>query len=225
MLDCMEELGLEPNASLHHFTHPQARPAPRCATPSAAPRSAERLAVPARRSCALRRTRPAAFFFQHAMSRRGARLTHSPPAPCPLRAIYPGADLLPVPPLSRAAHPGCTLAPPPSSQWFEVLGGFEREENIPIFVQWCVKAVELFGRRIHFWATFNEPTVGRRGRRGGVGQGGRAGRRQATPAVIPQGRKLGVPPAASLAAPNPPRPALLPLAPIAPHLSPAASAA
>jgi hypothetical protein len=51
---------------------------------------------------------------------------------------------------------------PIQTQWFDRLGGFEREENIPLFVEWCVKAVELFGRRIHFWATFNEPTVGLR---------------------------------------------------------------
>lgn len=44
-------------------------------------------------------------------------------------------------------------------QWFDDMGGFEKEENIPIFVDWCVRAVELFGKRIHFWATFNEPTV------------------------------------------------------------------
>ncbi|KIY97953.1 beta-glucosidase, partial [Monoraphidium neglectum] len=65
MLDSLERLGLEPNASLHHFTHPQ---------------------------------------------------------------------------------------------WFEDLGGWEVEANIPIFVDWCIQAVELFGNRIHFWATFNEPT-------------------------------------------------------------------
>lgn len=50
-------------------------------------------------------------------------------------------------------HVWCTL------QWFEDLGAFEREENIPIFVEWAVKAVQLFGSRITYWATFNEPTV------------------------------------------------------------------
>ena len=44
-------------------------------------------------------------------------------------------------------------------QWFDDLGGFEREENIDIFAAWCAKCVELFGARIHYWATFNEPTV------------------------------------------------------------------
>ena len=56
-------------------------------------------------------------------------------------------------------EPNATLHHFTHPQWFEELGGFEKEENIPLFVEWCVKAVELFGSRIHFWATFNEPTV------------------------------------------------------------------
>lgn len=44
-------------------------------------------------------------------------------------------------------------------QWFEDLGGFEHEENIQHFVSWSIKAVELFGSRVKYWATFNEPTV------------------------------------------------------------------
>jgi hypothetical protein len=44
-------------------------------------------------------------------------------------------------------------------QWFEDLGGFEKAENIQHFVAWSIKAVELFGSRITYWATFNEPTV------------------------------------------------------------------
>jgi len=55
-----------------------------------------------------------------------------------------------------AAYPPCSCS---VMQWFEDLGGFEREENIDIFVQWAIKAVELFGSRILYWATFNEPTV------------------------------------------------------------------
>jgi hypothetical protein len=46
-------------------------------------------------------------------------------------------------------------------QWFEDLGGFEKAENIQHFVAWSIKAVELFGSRITYWATFNEPTVRR----------------------------------------------------------------
>lgn len=60
------------------------------------------------------------------------------------------------------------LRPPPPhpplhddnpAQWFEDLGGFEEASNIPIFVEWAIKAVQLFGARITYWATFNEPTV------------------------------------------------------------------
>lgn len=54
----------------------------------------------------------------------------------------------------------CLAVPPASSlQWFEDLGGFEKAENIQHFVSWAIKAVELFGSRITYWATFNEPTV------------------------------------------------------------------
>jgi Glycosyl hydrolase family 1 len=44
-------------------------------------------------------------------------------------------------------------------QWFEELGGFEVSDNIPIFVGWALRAIELFGSRIKYWATFNEPTA------------------------------------------------------------------
>jgi beta-glucosidase/6-phospho-beta-glucosidase/beta-galactosidase len=47
-------------------------------------------------------------------------------------------------------------------QWFEDLGGFEKAENIQHFVAWSIKAIELFGSRITYWATFNEPTVSSR---------------------------------------------------------------
>jgi hypothetical protein len=59
----------------------------------------------------------------------------------------------------RGLEPNASLHHFTHPQWFEDLGAFEREANIPIFVEWCLRAVELFGRRIHFWATFNEPTV------------------------------------------------------------------
>ncbi|KAJ9525371.1 hypothetical protein QJQ45_003231 [Haematococcus lacustris] len=65
MLDVMDELGLEPNATLHHFTHPI---------------------------------------------------------------------------------------------WFEDLGGFSEEANIPMFVDWAVFMFRTFQHRIKLWATFNEPT-------------------------------------------------------------------
>ncbi len=43
--------------------------------------------------------------------------------------------------------------------WFEDLGGFQKEENIPIFVEWSVAMFKMFHKRINLWATFNEPTV------------------------------------------------------------------
>jgi beta-glucosidase/6-phospho-beta-glucosidase/beta-galactosidase len=42
--------------------------------------------------------------------------------------------------------------------WFDDLGGFTRPENIQLFVDYAVKAVELFGDQVQLWATFNEPT-------------------------------------------------------------------
>lgn len=42
--------------------------------------------------------------------------------------------------------------------WFEDIGGFTKEANVPIFVEWARTAYRLFGKRIQLWATFNEPT-------------------------------------------------------------------
>uniref|UniRef100_A0A383W4H1 Glycoside hydrolase family 1 protein n=1 Tax=Tetradesmus obliquus TaxID=3088 RepID=A0A383W4H1_TETOB len=55
-------------------------------------------------------------------------------------------------------EPNATLHHFTHPQWFEDLGGFEKAENIQHFVAWSLKAIELFGSRITFWATFNEPT-------------------------------------------------------------------
>ncbi|CAL8471442.1 g10984 [Coccomyxa elongata] len=44
-------------------------------------------------------------------------------------------------------------------QWFQELGAFANEENIPIFVDWCETAFKLFGKRSKLWTTFNEPGV------------------------------------------------------------------
>lgn len=43
-------------------------------------------------------------------------------------------------------------------QWFEDLGGFTKEENIALFVNYCKKAFSLFGSGIRLWGTFNEAT-------------------------------------------------------------------
>eukprot|EP00882_Tetradesmus_deserticola_P029332 GHRQ01032847.1.p3 GENE.GHRQ01032847.1~~GHRQ01032847.1.p3 ORF type:complete len:213 (+),score=72.06 GHRQ01032847.1:292-930(+) len=60
---------------------------------------------------------------------------------------------------AAGVEPNATLHHFTHPQWFEDLGGFEKAENIQHFVAWSLKAVELFGSRITFWATFNEPTV------------------------------------------------------------------
>lgn len=56
-------------------------------------------------------------------------------------------------------HYSRNAAPHGVLQWFDDLGGFEKEENVKHFVNWSIKAVELFGSRVKYWATFNEPTV------------------------------------------------------------------
>eukprot|EP00798_Chlamydomonas_sp_ICE-L_P012375 gene12375-15561_t len=43
-------------------------------------------------------------------------------------------------------------------QWFEELGGFEKEENLHYFIDYGVRLFELFRSQAKMWATFNEPT-------------------------------------------------------------------
>ncbi|KAL4538341.1 hypothetical protein Ndes2437B_g01352 [Nannochloris sp. 'desiccata'] len=43
--------------------------------------------------------------------------------------------------------------------WFEKLGGFIKEENLKIFVDYAKAAFAEFGSRARFWTTFNEPGV------------------------------------------------------------------
>lgn len=54
--------------------------------------------------------------------------------------------------------PNATLHHFVHPDWFEALGGFTNEANIPMFVEWARTAYRLFGGRITMWATFNEPT-------------------------------------------------------------------
>ena len=42
--------------------------------------------------------------------------------------------------------------------WWHALGGFERHDNVGAFVDFCVFCAREFGRKVKFWATFNEPT-------------------------------------------------------------------
>jgi beta-glucosidase len=41
--------------------------------------------------------------------------------------------------------------------WFEQLGGFEKEENLQYFIDFCHMIVKEFGDHVTHWGTFNEP--------------------------------------------------------------------
>jgi beta-glucosidase len=43
--------------------------------------------------------------------------------------------------------------------WFSKMGGWERKNNIPLWLDFGKKVVEAFGRFITHWNTFNEPNV------------------------------------------------------------------
>jgi beta-glucosidase len=43
--------------------------------------------------------------------------------------------------------------------WFSKLDGWEKEENIPMWVDFCKKVVVEFGNYVSHWNTFNEPNV------------------------------------------------------------------
>jgi beta-glucosidase len=43
--------------------------------------------------------------------------------------------------------------------WFSKVGGWEKEENIPMWVDFARKTVDEFGQHVSYWNTFNEPNV------------------------------------------------------------------
>jgi beta-glucosidase len=43
--------------------------------------------------------------------------------------------------------------------WFSKLGGWEKEENIPLWIDFAKKTVDEFGQYVSYWNTFNEPNV------------------------------------------------------------------
>ena len=43
--------------------------------------------------------------------------------------------------------------------WFAKCGGWEKEENINLWVDYCKKLVDEFGAYVSYWNTFNEPNV------------------------------------------------------------------
>jgi hypothetical protein len=72
-------------------------------------------------------------------------------------ALPPSPD--PSAPEAAGSHLPCRTDRPAVQTWFEDLGGFQREENIPLFVAWAEFMFRTFGSRIRMWATFNEPSV------------------------------------------------------------------
>mmetsp|Transcript_38674 Transcript_38674/g.109357 ORF Transcript_38674/g.109357 Transcript_38674/m.109357 type:complete len:410 (-) Transcript_38674:307-1536(-) len=43
--------------------------------------------------------------------------------------------------------------------WFETMGGFDERKNLGLFVTYCKKVFERFGKRIRLWLTINEVAV------------------------------------------------------------------
>ena len=43
--------------------------------------------------------------------------------------------------------------------WFEEKGGWTKEANIALFVNFAVEAFKRFGQHAKLWSSFNEPTV------------------------------------------------------------------
>lgn len=43
--------------------------------------------------------------------------------------------------------------------WFDAKGGWTKEENIDLFVNFAVEAFKRFGQHAKLWSSFNEPTV------------------------------------------------------------------
>jgi beta-glucosidase len=43
--------------------------------------------------------------------------------------------------------------------WFSKIGGWEKAENIPLWIDFAKKVVDEFGHHVSYWNTFNEPNV------------------------------------------------------------------
>eukprot|EP00798_Chlamydomonas_sp_ICE-L_P003475 gene3475-13536_t len=59
---------------------------------------------------------------------------------------------------ANGMEPNATMHHFTHPQWFEDMGGFEKEENLHYFTEYCTRLFELFQSKIKLWATFNEPT-------------------------------------------------------------------
>lgn len=60
---------------------------------------------------------------------------------------------------AKGQIPHATLWHYTHPSWFEDLGGFEKEENLPYFIRYASFVFERFHRYIQLWTTFNEPIV------------------------------------------------------------------
>lgn len=61
--------------------------------------------------------------------------------------------------IEAGIEPGVTLHHFTHPLWFQQMGAFEKEENIPYFVNFCKKVFDRFGSRVPMWFTINEPGV------------------------------------------------------------------
>jgi Beta-glucosidase/6-phospho-beta-glucosidase/beta-galactosidase len=43
--------------------------------------------------------------------------------------------------------------------WLHEMGGWQKEENITYFVDYCAEVFRRYGHKVHYWCTINEPTV------------------------------------------------------------------
>ena len=61
--------------------------------------------------------------------------------------------------LERQINPMITLYHFNEPLWFTRLGGFEHEENIGYFVDYCQRIFPIFSLKVSLWCTINEPAV------------------------------------------------------------------
>ena len=61
--------------------------------------------------------------------------------------------------LAHDIEPMITLHHFEEPLWFMKMGGFEKEENIPYFLEFSKKVILLYADRVSYWTTFNEPNV------------------------------------------------------------------
>ena len=61
--------------------------------------------------------------------------------------------------IKRGIKPMLTLYHFNEPLWFTQLGGFEREENIKHFINYCSHVFPLFSPKVKLWCTINEPAV------------------------------------------------------------------